>query len=258
MRRQPRNPLTSEEVTELIKLVREGDLEARNTLYERNLRLVYKVCFRYVSTIHLMKRIEMEDLFQESSIGLIRAIELFSPEKGFAFSTYATWWIKQRCTRYIDDQKSLIRMPVYACQLQRKFSKIEMEIGGKDEEFYLNLLAKETNHHPDTLKSILAYRGQVYNSIEEENEDGNRVMDLEDVTQELEQYKIDNSILVRMMCMIPERDKKILDMRMNNYTLAEIGEEIGISKEAVRLIEKKTLIKLRALVNRSKFERALK
>lgn len=249
--KQNNKPLTAEEINPLIYKAQAGDMDARNLIIERNLGLVLKNSSKWFPATMKMHRIEMDDLIQEATIGMFRAIELFDPKKGFAFSTYATWWILQALGRYVDNQKGLIRVPVHASSIQKQFQRIQMEYEGKDEDFYINLLAFENDRSPQSIKNALHFQGDPVVSMDLTYEDGEEpVYQIESLTWEIDTSKIDADYIKKMAKFLPERDMRILMLRMDNWNLEAIAEMTGITRERVRQIQNSALIKLRAMVNR--------
>lgn len=249
--KQKKAQFSQEEVNDLVLKARAGDVGARNALVEFNMRFVVYTAFKYRGTIDVYPRIEMDDLISEGVFGLIRAIELFDVTKGFAFSTYMDLWVKQSIGRYIDNFKTLIQVPVYALAIQKQFSKVKMEMEGKDEDFYIKLLAFENDVSEQSIRNSLKFRGDAVTSIHAKvDEDGEEVeMELETLTWEVETAHIDAFHIQKMAQFLGERPKKILMLRMENYSLVAIAEMLNISKERVRQIEVAALVKLRAMVN---------
>lgn len=254
-RKTPR--LTKEEFNDLIVKAQAGDMVARNKIVENNLGLIVSVVSKYIGTSMAIPRVEFEDMFQEASMSLYRAIELFDISKGFAFSTYASWWLRQSIERYIDNNKTLIRVPVFACALQRSFHKIQMEYQGHDEDFWIRLIAFENNKTPEAIRNSLKFLNPQSSSIDEVNEDGDPILQLEDLTYELDTTPVDVLQIKKIADLLPAREKDILMKRMDNWSLIAIAHIHKLSKERVRQLEKSALIKLRALVNIAKEEKVI-
>lgn len=249
--KQGRTLFSREEICDLVLKAKDGDIGARNSIIEHNLGLCKKITFQYRTSTLYFPRIEFDDLVQEGVIGLVRAVELFEGSKGNQFSTYAYWWIQQSVRRYIDNTKYLVRVPVHANDIQKQFSKIQMEFEGRDEDFYINLLAFENDMSPERIKNVLHFRGDQVTSIHQTvNEEGEPVIQLESLTWEPETAHLDAFHIQKMASFMPERDRKILMLRMDNYSLEAISEIMGITRARVRQIQKSALIKLRAMVNR--------
>lgn len=243
--------LTHDELCELIIKAQQGDIEARNKIIEGNMGLLIQATFRKLGTTQGLHTIELDDIFQESVFGINRAIELFNINKGFAFSTYAMHWINQSIERYILNFNSLVRVPVYAGAIQSQYSKLQIQYAGKDEDFYIKLIAFEANKTPQSIKAGLQLRPKI-SSTDIVNDDGDPIREFENLTYENNVDILDATVIKRIADLLPSKDKKVLMLRMQNYTLWSIAEMIGVSREMVRQIEKRALIKLRALVNQTK------
>jgi len=251
LNKQGPNRFSHEETCALITKAQAGDIKARNLLIEFNLKMAFQVCFRYQSTTGFYPRIEMEDLVQESTFGMIRAIELFDISKGHQFSTYAYFWIHQSLRRYIDNTKYMVRVPIFAIAIQKQYKKLTMDIAGKDEDFYIRLLAFENDVSVLSITNSLRFRGEVTSVDQTVNEDGDPTIQLETLTWEPNTTDIDAFTIKKMAQFLGERDLKILTLRMENYSLMAIAEMLKISRERVRQIEESSIIKLRAMVNKS-------
>ena len=248
--------LTAKEEIELSRRVRKGDKRARERMIRSNLRLVINIAKRYG---HL--GVPLMDLIEEGNMGLMKAVEKFNPRKGYRFSTYAAWWIRQSITRSIADQGKMIRVPVYINELMSKWKKVSERLTHKlkrtprDEE-----VAKKMRLPRDKAEQISAWLSVKTSSLEapigEEGE--NEVMDLvenqkavspdEDITRFLDKERI-----AGLLGIMSTREKEILDMRFGLlggriHTLAEVARKLGVSRERVRQIEEAALRKLRKFV----------
>lgn len=248
--------LTAKEEIELSKRVRKGDKHARERMIRSNLRLVISIAKRYG---HL--GIPLMDLIEEGNMGLMKAVEKFNPRKGYRFSTYAAWWIRQSITRSIADQGKMIRVPVYVNELMSKWKKVserlthELKRTPRDEE-----VAKKMRLPRDKADKISVWLSVKTSSLEapigEEGE--NEVMDLienqkavapdEEITRFL-----DKEMISGLLGIMSSREKEILDMRFGLvdgkiHTLAEVAKKLGVSRERVRQIEEAALRKLRKFV----------
>jgi len=248
--------LTAKEEIELSRRVRKGDKRARERMIRSNLRLVISIAKRYG---HL--GVPLMDLIEEGNIGLMKAVEKFNPRKGYRFSTYAAWWIRQSITRSIADQGKMIRVPVYVNELMSKWKKVSERLTHKlkrtprDEE-----VAKKMRLPRDKAEQISVWLSVKTSSLEapigEEGE--NEVMDLvenqkavspdEDITRFLDKERI-----AGLLGIMSTREKEILDMRFallggRIHTLAEVARKLGVSRERVRQIEEAALRKLRKFV----------
>ncbi|MFA5602497.1 MAG: RNA polymerase sigma factor RpoD [Bacilli bacterium] len=246
------NLLTTQEEIELAKRVLEGDIEAKNKLAESNLRLVVSIAKRYVGRGMLFL-----DLIQEGNIGLMKAVEKFDFEKGFKFSTYATWWIRQAITRAIADQARTIRVPVHMVETINKLARIQrqllQEIGREptDEE-----LAKKLNLPIDKIREIQKI-GQEPVSLETpigEEEDshlGDFVPDESTMgPEEFATIEMLKEELSEVLLTLTDREEKVLRLRFGlddgrTRTLEEVGQIFGVTRERIRQIEAKALRKLR-------------
>jgi RNA polymerase primary sigma factor len=238
--------LTHEEEIELSKRAKQGDARARQRLIEKNLRLVVSVAKRYRGY-----GLPFEDLIQEGNIGLMKAVEKFDPERGFRFSTYATWWIRQAVQRAVADKGRTIRVPVHMTEKIRKVSRamselgVELErepseeevarrLGWDPEEIRLTLSAMPDATSLDQPVSSEDTASQLGDFIEDE-----RVSDTPDtVMRELETEYLKEAIE-----RLPERARYVLVRRYGlddrePATLAELGDELDISRERVRQLQR--------------------
>ena len=248
--------LTAAEEISLTKRARRGDEQARKKMIRSNLRLVINIAKRYK---HL--GIPLMDLIEEGNLGLMKAVDKFNPRKGFRFSTYAAWWIKQGITRSIADQGRMIRVPVYMNELITKWKKVRERLTQKykrapsDEE-----IAKRMRVPKGKQDQISFWLATTTSSLEatigEEGE--TQVSDLiEDTTMASPDADIE-VMLTRervgsLLEIMNERERKILDMRFGladgvQKTLAEVARKLKISRERVRQIEEAALLKLRKFV----------
>jgi RNA polymerase primary sigma factor len=248
--------LTQQEELTLSRRVRKGDEKARMKMIRSNLRLVIKISKRYV---HL--GIPILDLIEEGNLGLMKAVDRFKPTKGYRFSTYAAWWIKQSITRSIFDQSKVIRMPVYMNELIAKWKKTSERMSQhlkrvpSDEE-----IAKRLKLTQSKVKQINFWLSSKTSSLEAPvgDEDEGQVIDLvEDQTAKSPDFEIE-SILTKenvdnLLEVMTERERKVLDMRFGlvdgkTYTLADVADNLKVSRERVRQIEEQAIKKLRKLV----------
>lgn len=246
------NLLTTAEEIELAKRVLDGDEEAKNILAESNLRLVVSIAKRYVGRGMLFL-----DLIQEGNIGLMKAVEKFDYEKGYKFSTYATWWIRQAITRAIADQARTIRVPVHMVETINKLARVQrqllQELGREpsDEE-----IAKKMSLPIDKVREIQKI-GQEPVSLETPigEEDDSHLGDFvpDERTMSPEEFATIEMLkeeLSEVLLTLTDREEKVLRLRFGlddgrARTLEEVGQIFGVTRERIRQIEAKALRKLR-------------
>jgi len=254
--------LTAEQEIELSKKIVAGDQDAINKMICSNLRLVISIAKKYTNTNSL----SFLDLIQDGNLGLIKAVERYDYEKGFRFSTYATWWIRQSITRGIADTDRTIRIPVHMGEIVRKIMSTAQVMEKEDGSWPdMKLLSKELDIteeniekafriavHPISLETPIGDDGTAYL--------GGYIEDAESVSPE--ECAIDSSLhkeINKQLHTLNERERKVLELRfgLNNgqpHTLEQVGNQFGVTRERIRQIESKALQKLRR-PNRSKFLR---
>ncbi len=244
--------LTAGRESYLAEHIEMGDKDARNQLIEANLRLVVSIAKKYVG-----QGLSLEDLIGEGNIGLIRAVTKFDYRKGFRFSTYATWWIKQAITRAILEGTRVVRLPVYIMEevmrVKRMMRQLYQELGREPTP---EMIGQRLGMTADRVSELLIWAEKVFSldaplSEEEENTLGDIIEDTRDRgPMEITEQQLLREEIRKVLNQLTVRERQVIELRFglvddHDHTLEEVGKKLKVTRERVRQIEERAIRKLR-------------
>ena len=247
--------LTAENELKVAKRVKRGDAQARRLMIRSNLRLVINIAKQYSRF-----GVPLLDLIEEGNLGLMKAVSKFDPKRGFRFSTYAAWWIKQHVTRALADQGKTVRIPVYMVETLSRFRKVNERLMHRlRRKPKVAELARAMKMPVDKIKELSEYDQGTMSLDQTVGEEGETsMMDLmEDFKATSSQDHVDNMLrserVKRLLEKMSQREKEILELRFGLkdgeiHTLNEAAQKFGITRERVRQIEALALKKLRSII----------